>query len=160
MSQNQAYPATPPSHPGPPSQTLHLGLRGPHLHLDRAFTGLEDAGGQKSRGGAALGALSFGHDPRATPPGDREAGMLLCSAGLRSARARVVVVAAAATSVAVQKLSRQAAGRSTHSPARPPRLLKVRPALSDLANPGALLPRLQPILEPAGPPACPNHPAS
>lgn len=39
----------------------------------------------------------------------------------------------------------------------PSRLLKVRPALSDPANPEPGCPRLQPIPSPAGPPSCPTR---
>lgn len=52
----------------PPAPSPPPGVPGPHLHLGRAFTSLKDARGQQPRRGAALGTLSFGHDPRATPP--------------------------------------------------------------------------------------------
>lgn len=85
-------------------------LSRPHLHLDRSFTGLEDAGGEQSRCGTALGALSFGHDPRATPSGT---GSLGCSCVL-PARTRLglpVVDAAAATSTLASTEQTRNAGK-------------------------------------------------
>lgn len=86
----------------PPTSALSPppGVLRSHLHLSRAFTGLEDACRQQPRCGAALGALSFGHDPRATPPGTPTPGC--SSAASHSVRARVVTAAAAgAATVAV-----------------------------------------------------------
>lgn len=94
----------------PPTSALSppAGVLCSHLHLGWAFTRLEDACRQQPRCGAALAALSFGHDPRVTPPDTRTPGCP--SAASHYVRARVVTAAAAGADTVAAQHQTQPAG--------------------------------------------------